>query len=113
MPESTSPTRVPPSTIFHLEIEILQTDHLKAFPINRANPKSPNPTANAASIFRRLALPANFLPSIMHSDPAAPINLMEEPVHYYQEDNDREQSGPGLQIESRNVERDCSRFRQR
>src|ERR1700737_3865589 len=43
------------------------------------------------------------LPFIVHPNPAAPINFMEKPVHYYQEDDDRQQPGRGLQIESWNA----------
>ena len=44
-----------------------------------------------------------FAAAIVRPDPAAPINLVEEPVHDHEQHDDREQSGGGLQIQRGDV----------
>src|SRR3954467_1455734 len=39
----------------------------------------------------------------MRANPAAPVDLVEEPVHDHEQHQDCEQSGCGLQVESRNA----------
>ena len=39
----------------------------------------------------------------METDPAAPINFMEEPIHYHHQNHDCQKTGPSLEVESRNV----------
>src|ERR1700730_14186283 len=39
----------------------------------------------------------------METDPAAPINFMEEPIHYHHQNYDRQKARPSLKVESRNV----------
>jgi hypothetical protein len=44
-----------------------------------------------------------FLLPRMHRDPAAPVNLMEKPIHDHQEDHDCQEAGCGLQVQGRDV----------
>ena len=39
----------------------------------------------------------------MSSNPAAPINLVKEPVHDHQQNDDSQESGRGLEIERRHI----------
>src|SRR5213593_1974261 len=39
----------------------------------------------------------------MSSNPAAPINLVKEPVHDHQQNDDSQEAGRGLEIERRHV----------
>ena len=48
-------------------------------------------------------LPAGFLPAIVHGHPAAPVDLMEKPVHDDEQNDDREQAGDGLQGQGRDA----------
>ena len=44
-----------------------------------------------------------FAPAIVRADPAAPINLVKEPVHNHEQNDNGEKSGRGLQVERRHI----------
>jgi hypothetical protein len=44
-----------------------------------------------------------FASAIMGPNPAAPVNFVEEPIHDHKQNDHCEQSGRGLQVQSRNV----------
>src|SRR5260370_16498918 len=44
----------------------------------------------------------------MRPNPATPINFVEKPVHYHEQNNDRDKAGRCLQVERRNTFRKLS-----
>src|SRR5947209_6282072 len=88
------------------EMISLQEQHdFESLAVKRS--KSEQDQANDERALRRFAavaiLEQAFAAAIMGADPAAPVNFVEEPVHYDQQNNHCEQSGGGLQIERAHV----------
>src|SRR5881227_1753102 len=86
-------------------IALQKKNDLESFPIQRgeseqdqSTPKAPLRDLGAARVFELC-----FSPAIMSSNPAAPINLVKEPVHDHQQNDDSQESGRGLEIERRHV----------
>src|SRR4029453_5626490 len=88
------------------QIVALQKQHdLESFTIKRGeSEQDQSPPEMPLGNFDCLrTLEQRFTPAIVRANPAAPINLVEEPVHDHEQNDYREQSGCGLQIERRHV----------
>ena len=86
-------------------VTLQKEDDLESFAIKRGEPEqnqSP-PKAGMRDSISICTFEQRFAPAIMRADPAAPINLVKEPVHDHEQNDDGEKSGRGLQIERRHV----------
>src|SRR5438094_9176678 len=82
-------------------ITLEEKDHFKSLAIKRSEAEE-NQSPAETRIVRR-GVEQRFAPAIMRANPAAPVNLVEEPIHDHKQHNHGEQSGRGLQMQGRNV----------
>ena len=92
----------------HLQIIRLQEQHhLETFAVKRRKTEQPqSPQQPGVGNFRGMCVrQQRLLLAVVHGYPAAPVNLVEKPVHHHQQHNDRQQACRRLQIERRNAVR--------
>src|SRR5437588_1571174 len=82
-------------------ITLEEKDHFKSLAIKRSEAEE-NQSPAETRIVRR-GVEQRFAPAIMRANPAAPVNLVEEPSHDHKQHNHGEQSGRGLQMHGGNV----------
>src|SRR5437016_4984198 len=93
-------------SISHAKMVALQEQHyFKSFSVKRGeSKKAKSPKQAGFRDLRTLSIvQERLLSSIMETDPAAPIDFMEEPVHYHHQNHDCQKTSPSLEVESRNV----------
>ena len=77
-------------------VALEEEDDLEAFAIERREPEEreapPDPRTGAV-------LEERLLPFAVHRNPAGPVDLVEEPVHHEQQDENRDEPGGGLNVE--------------
>ena len=86
-------------------VALQKQDDLESFAIKRSEPEQDQspPETSLRNFDCVRTFEQGFTAAIVGANPAAPINLVEEPVHDHEQDDDRKQSGCGLQIERRHV----------
>jgi len=88
------------------EVVALQKENdLKSLAIEggKAEQDQSPPEMALGSLERVGAFEKGFAPPVVGPDPAAPVNLVEEPVHDHQQDDHRDQSGCSLEIQRPHV----------
>src|SRR5258708_5179011 len=93
-------------SISHAQMVALQEQHyFEPFSVKRGESKeAKSPKQAGFRDLRTLSIvQERLLSSIMETDPAAPINFMEEPIHYHHQNYDGQKASPSLKIQSRNV----------
>src|SRR5438132_10862040 len=75
--------------------------HFKSFTIEGSEAEENQSPAETRIAGR--GVEQRFAPTIMDTNPAAPVNFVEEPIHDHKQDDHCEQSGRGLQMQGRNV----------
>src|SRR5579883_2331971 len=88
-----------------LEAEVLQEEYdLEALTVDGGETEE-NQTGQGAAGFLTLRLENLPAAAIVVRDPASPVDLMEEPVHDDEKNNDREQTGGSLDIKLGRIDR--------
>jgi hypothetical protein len=86
-------------------IRLQKKNNLKAFAVKRGEAEQhQTPHQFAFGNFRFVrTFEQVFLVAVVHGDPAAPVDLVEKPVHHHEQNHDCKQSRRGLQIQGGNV----------
>src|SRR5438477_2098825 len=82
-------------------ITLEEKDHFKSLAIKGSESEENQSPAETRIAGR--GVEQRFAPAIMGANPAAPVNLVEEPIHDHKQHNHCEQSGRGLQMQGRDV----------
>src|SRR5207302_10458990 len=84
-------------------IALQKQNHFESFAIKRSESeqnqsREQRSLRDAMTVFNQ-----RFAAAIVRTDPAAPINFVEKPIHDHEQHHDREQSSRGLQVERAHV----------
>src|SRR5438105_6009722 len=82
-------------------ITLEEKDHFKPLAIKGSESEENQSPAQTRIAGR--SVEQRFAPAIMGPNPAAPVDLVEEPIHDHKQNDHCEQSGRGLQMQGGNV----------